>query len=84
MTIENTPNPNNLLIKFEGTTAQIPVHSMIVYRNYSYTQKDDYYVNVRPYALDGYRINPIGEHRQGAFILTGWRLYGNGSNRVQV
>jgi hypothetical protein len=70
--------------KFDGIFPRIPVHSMIVSRDYSYTQQQDYDINVLPYLKNGYRIEPVGEHRYGTFVLTGWRLYGNGSNRVQV
>ena len=43
-------------------------------RDYSLTEREDYNINVRPYIGEGYVVVPLGDHRNGAFILTGWKI----------
>lgn len=43
-------------------------------RDESLTEKQDYDINVLPYIKGGYVVVPIGEHYNGAFILTGWKI----------
>ena len=43
-------------------------------RDYSLTEKQDFEVNIRPYIKEGYVVEPIGIHRYGYFVLTGWKI----------
>lgn len=43
-------------------------------RDYSLTEKQDFLINITPYIKQGYVVEPLGIHRYGAFILTGWKI----------
>lgn len=70
-----------MIKKFEGVNKSTLLYDMIIDRNYSYSEKDDYYINIRPYRELGYKIEPLGKHQYGYFILTGWRCNYTGCNR---
>jgi hypothetical protein len=46
----------------------------LMYRDYSLTEKQDYAINVKPYIREGYVVAPVGEHYNGAFIVTAWKI----------
>lgn len=46
----------------------------LMYRDYSLTEQQDYRINVKPYIKEGYVVAPVGEHYNGAFIVTGWKI----------
>jgi hypothetical protein len=46
----------------------------LLYRDYSLTEKQDYDINVKPYIREGYVVVPVGNHFNGAFIVTGWKI----------
>jgi hypothetical protein len=70
-----------MIQKFEGVQKSTLLYNQIIERNYSYSEKDDYYINVKPYRDGGFIIEPQGKHQYGHFILTGWRCLYTGSNR---
>ena len=43
-------------------------------RDYSLTEKQDYIINVHPYVVQGYVVEPLGIQRTGTFVLTGWKI----------
>ncbi len=43
-------------------------------RDYSLTEKQDFDINVKPYIREGYVVATLGIHRNGAFIVTGWKI----------
>jgi len=43
-------------------------------RDYSLTEKQDYQINIKPYIAEMYVVEPLGIHRNGAFVLTGWKI----------
>ena len=69
---------------FYGRNGSVPstlLYDMMIGRDYSLTEQQDYNKNILPYKKQGYIIQPFGDHRFGYFILTGWRMHYNGSNR---
>lgn len=46
----------------------------LIERDYSLTEKQDYQINVKPYIAERYVVEPLGVHRYGAFVLTGWKI----------
>ena len=43
-------------------------------RDYSLTEKQDYQINVKPYIGEMYVVEPLGIHRNGSFVITGWKI----------
>lgn len=64
-----------------GNVPETLLYNMIINRDYSLTEGQDYRKNILPYKNRGFIIEPLGDHRFGYYILTGWRVLYNGSNR---
>lgn len=60
---------------------EIPLDSNMIGRDLSLTEKADYEQNIKPYIKQGYKVYSIGEHRYGHYIIFGWKILINPSNR---
>ena len=59
----------------------LPLNDNCIGRDLNLSEKDDYTINILPYEKQGYGVYPIGEHRNGAYIVFGWKILINGANR---
>jgi hypothetical protein len=60
---------------------EIPLESNMIGRNLSLTEKEDYKQNIDPLVKQGYQVYSIGEHRYGTYVIFGWKILINPSNR---
>ena len=60
---------------------EFPVMNNFFERNLSFSERDDYRLNVAPLVKRGHIAVPIGEHRNGTFVIFGWKILLNGGNR---
>jgi len=49
-------------------------------RDYSLTEKQDYDINIKPFAKKGWAVEAQGDHMMGTFVVRGWKVSNDHSN----